>query len=78
MRWAGHVARRGIDHMHIGFGWGNMRERDHSVRPECRWENNIKIYLQEIGLMAGSGLNWAPDNEKWRDFVTTVMNFRAS
>jgi len=52
------VARRGIEQMHIGFGWGNMRERDHSERPSCRWENNIKMFLQEIRLMACSGLNW--------------------
>ena len=48
----------GIGQMRIGFGWGNMRERDHSGRPRCRWENNIKMYLQEIRLMVCSGLNW--------------------
>jgi len=27
-------------------------------RPRCRWENNMKIDLQEVGLGAWTGLIW--------------------
>jgi hypothetical protein len=29
MRWAGHVARMGRRGMHVGYWWGNQKERDH-------------------------------------------------
>jgi hypothetical protein len=34
--------------VYTGFWWGNLRERDHG-RPNCRWEDNIKMDLQEVG-----------------------------
>ena len=33
MRWAGHVARMGRGEVHTGFGWGNLRKRDHWEDP---------------------------------------------
>jgi len=39
----------GRRHMHTGFWWGNMKEWDHSEDLGPRWENNIKMDLQEIG-----------------------------
>jgi hypothetical protein len=27
---------------------GNLRKRDHLVRPECRWEDNFKMDIQEV------------------------------
>jgi len=29
MRWAGHVARMGVERECIGYWWGNRRERNH-------------------------------------------------
>jgi hypothetical protein len=40
------------------------------------WEDNIKMYLREIGIV---GVNWiqlAQDRVQWRAFVNTVMNLR--
>ena len=33
MRWAGHVACMGKGEVYTGFGWGNLRERDHLGDP---------------------------------------------
>ena len=44
-------------------------------RPRRRWEDNIKMDLQEV---AGGG-DWgelAQDRDRWRALVNTVMNFR--
>jgi hypothetical protein len=45
-------------------------------RPRCRWEDNIKLELREIGI---DGTNWiqlAQDRGQWWAFVNTVMNLR--
>jgi len=45
-------------------------------RPRIRWEDNIKMDLQEVGC---GGMDWtelAQDRDRWRALVTTVMNLR--
>jgi hypothetical protein len=45
-------------------------------RPRRRWEDNIKMDLQEVG---GGGLDWidlAQDRDRWRALVSAVMNLR--
>jgi hypothetical protein len=44
-------------------------------RPRCRWEDNIKADLQEVGC---GGMDWielAQDRDRWRALVNTAMNF---
>jgi hypothetical protein len=45
-------------------------------RPRCRWENNIRMDLQEVGC---GGMDWigvARGRDRWRAIVNAVMNFR--
>jgi hypothetical protein len=45
-------------------------------RPRRRWENNIKMGLQDVGW---EGVNWtelAQDRDRWRALVNAVMNIR--
>jgi hypothetical protein len=45
-------------------------------RPRHRWEDNIKMGLQEVGC---GGMDWidvAKDRDRWRALVNAVMNFR--
>jgi hypothetical protein len=45
-------------------------------RPRRRWEDNIKMDLQEVGWV---GMNWiqlAQDRDRWRALVNAVMNLR--
>ena len=44
-------------------------------RPRRRWEDNIKMDLQEVGG-GGDWMELAQDRDRWRQFVNTVMNFR--
>jgi len=39
-----------------GFWWGNLRERDVFGRPRHGWEDNIKMYLLEVGWGAWTRL----------------------
>jgi len=45
-------------------------------RPRRRWEDNIKMDLQEVGC---GGMDWielAQDRDRWRELVNVVMNLR--
>ena len=45
-------------------------------RPRRRWEDNIKMDLQQFGGGCGDWREFAKDKERWRAFVSMVMNFR--
>ena len=45
-------------------------------RPRRRWEDNIKVDLQEVGRGGGDWMELAQDRDRWRALVSTVMNFR--
>jgi hypothetical protein len=45
-------------------------------RPRRRWEDNIKMDLQEIGEGRGDWMELAQDRDMWRALVGTVRNFR--
>ena len=44
-------------------------------RPRRRWEDNIKMDLQEVGKGCGDWMELAQDRDSWRALVSTVMNF---
>ena len=76
MRWAGHVApmgeRRGVYRVLVGKPKGKRA----IGRPRRRWEDNIKMDLQEVGC---GGMDWielAQDRDRWRALVTAVINLR--
>jgi hypothetical protein len=43
--------------------------------PRCRWEDNIKMDLQEVGCRGMDWIGLAQDRESWRALVNAVMNF---
>ena len=76
MRWAVHVARmgegRGVHRVLVGKPEGKRP----LGRPRRRWKDNIKMYLQETGGGCGDWMELAPDRDRWRALVSTVMNLR--
>ena len=44
-------------------------------RPRRRWEDNIKMDLEEVGRGCGDWMELAQDRDGWRTLVSTVMNF---
>jgi hypothetical protein len=45
-------------------------------RPRHRWEDNIKIDLQEVGWGGMDWIDMAQDRDRWRALVNAVMNLR--
>ena len=45
-------------------------------RPRRRWEDNIKMDLQEVGGSCGDWMELAQDRERWWELVGTVRNLR--
>jgi hypothetical protein len=45
-------------------------------RPRRRWEDNIKMDLQEVGGNCGDWMELARDRDGWRAFVGAVSNLR--
>jgi hypothetical protein len=76
MRWAGHVAR-------MGEKWNVYRllvrkpEGKRPIgRPRCRWIDNNKMDLLEIGLSVVDWIGLVQDRYRWRALVNSVMNLR--
>jgi hypothetical protein len=55
MEWAGHVARMGDDRGVHKVLVGKPERKRPLDRPRRRWEDNIKMYLQEVGRVVGTG-----------------------
>ena len=45
-------------------------------RPSRRWENNIRMDLEEIGINAGNWVDSGQDMDYWRDLVYAALNLR--
>ena len=76
MKWAGHVAcmgdRRGVFSVLV---WKPEGKKPLG-RPRHRWEDNIKMDLQEVGCRGMDWIKLAQDMDSWRALVNTVMNLQ--
>jgi hypothetical protein len=76
MKWAGHVARMGKGRGVYRILVGRPEGKRPLGRPRCRWEDNIKMALREIGIDGANWIQLAQDRVQWQAFVNTVMNLR--
>jgi hypothetical protein len=76
MRWAGYVARMGEGRVLDGALVGRPEGNRPLGRPRRRWEDTIKMELQEVGGGCGDWMELAQDRGRWRVLVSAVMNFR--
>jgi hypothetical protein len=74
MRWAGHVARIGDRRSAYRILEGRPKETISLGWPRCKWEDNIKMDLQEV---AWGGMGWidlAEDRDGWWALLNPVIN----
>ena len=47
-------------------------------RPRRRWEDNVRMDLEEIDINAGKWVDSAQDRNYWRALVNAALNLRIS
>ena len=77
LRWAGHVARM-KEGSALKILTGKLTGKRPLGRPRRRWEDNIRMDLEEIGINAGNWVYLAQDRNYWRALVNAALNLRVS
>jgi hypothetical protein len=55
---------------------GKFEGRRPLGRPRRRWEDNVRMDLQEVGRGCEDWIGLAQDRERWRALVSAVRNLR--
>ena len=76
LRWARHVAILGGSRSALKILTGKPTGKRPLGRPRGRWEENIRLDLEEIGMNAGNWVDSALDRDYWRALVNAALNFR--
>jgi hypothetical protein len=66
MRWAGHLSRKGDKRGAYRVFFGKTEEKRPLGRPKCKWKDNIKMYLHEVGCSGKDSIDLARDRDsRW-------------
>jgi hypothetical protein len=77
-RMSQHVAHTGDRRGAYNFSVRRIDGKRPLRRPRIKWEDNIKMNVQDLGRI---GMGWndlSHDRVRWRRLVNAVMNIRAS
>jgi hypothetical protein len=55
---------------------GKPTEKRPLGRSRCRWEDNIRIDLKEIGINMRNWIDSAQDKDYWRALVNAALNLQ--
>jgi hypothetical protein len=75
MRWTGNVARMGEKNAYRLL-MGKQGGKRPLGRPRCKWVDNIRMDLGEVGWGDVDWIGLAQDRDKWRALVNSVLNLR--
>jgi hypothetical protein len=77
MMWVGHEAQMGEKRNVYRLFVGKPERKRMLGRPRCRWIDNIKMDILEVGLNVADWIGLAQDRYRWRALVNLVMNLRS-
>jgi hypothetical protein len=60
----------------LGCWRGKPEGRRPLRRPRCRWVDNIRMDLVEVGCGDVDWIRLAQDRDRWRALVNSVLNLR--
>ena len=75
LRWAGHAASMEEGTSGFKILTGKPTGKRPLGRPRRRWENNIRMDLEEIGINTRNWIDSAQDRD-WRTLVNAALNLR--
>ena len=76
LRWAGHVARMEEGRSAFKVLTDKPTRKRPLGKPKRRWEDIIRMDLEEIGTNAGNWVDSSQDRKYWRALVNAVLNLR--
>ena len=77
MRWAGHVARiQEGSRNAFKILTGKPTGKRPLGRPRRRWEDNIRMDLEEIGINTSNWVDSDQDKDNWRALVNAELSLR--
>ena len=76
LSWAGHVPRMEEGRSSFKILTGKPAGKRPLGRPKGRWEENIRMYLEKIGIHSGNWVDSAQNRDYWRALVNAALNLR--
>ena len=76
LRWARHVARMEERRSAFKILTGKPTGKRPLGKPRRRWEDNIRMDLEEIGINAENWVDSAQDRNYWRALLNATLNLR--
>ena len=74
LRWAGYVARMEEGRSAFKILTGKPTGKRPFGRPRRRWEDNIRMGLEEKSINAGNWVDSVQDRNYWRALVNATLN----
>jgi len=78
IKWAGHVARMGEKRGVYRGLVGKPEGKRPLGRPRLRWEDDIKMDLQDVGCRVKDWIELAQGRNRWRALINALMNLRVT
>ena len=75
-RWTVHIARMKECRSAFKILTGKPTGKRPLGRPRRRWEDNIRLDIEEIGVNAVNWVDSAQDRNYWRALVNAALNLR--
>ena len=70
----GHVAHMGVRRVVYRVLVGKPEGKTPLERPRHRWEDNIKMDLQEVGCECMDWIKVGEERDRWRALVNAIIN----